>query len=121
MKHFILIMSLLTCSTAANAFWPFTDTPDPILEYKEKITALETEIAAKSIILNHWQIATGSLGIGCSILLIIGTALGAKTRKHYHESSTRRLGGSTPPTSLNGRSPHLGKATEEGVHTTLAA
>ena len=118
MKHLILIICLLCCSTAANAFWPFTSAPDPIPEYKEKIVTLESHLSAQAILLNRWQIASGSLGIGCVLLLIIGTALGAKTRHHYE--SSRRLG-RTPTTPLNGRKPNMAQATEENVHTTLAA
>lgn len=121
MKYLILIC-LLCCSTAANAFWPFTSAPDPIPEYKEKIVALESNLSEQAILLNRWQIASGSLGIGCVILLIIGTALGATTRKH-HDATSRRLGPTpTSPTKLNGRKPHLnGKTGEEDLHSTLAA
>ncbi len=119
---YITLICLLCCSTAANAFWPLTSTPDPIPEYKEKIVALESHLSAQAILLNRWQIASGSLGIGCVILLIIGTALGATTRKH-HDATSPRLG-PTPssPTKLNGRKPHLmGKKGEENVLSTLAA
>ena len=122
MKHLILIICLLCCSTAANAFWPFTSAPDPIPEYKEKIVTLESHLTAQAILLNRWQIASGSLGIGCVLLLIIGTALGATTRKH-HDATSRRLGPTpTSPTKLNGRKPHImGQTDEEHVHSTLAA
>jgi hypothetical protein len=65
MKHLILIICLLCCSPSANAFWPFTSAPDPIPEYKEKIVTLESHLSAQAILLNRWQIASGSLGIGC--------------------------------------------------------
>ena len=123
MKHLILIICLLCCSTAANAFWPFTSAPDPIPEYKEKIITLESHLSAQAILLNRWQIASGSLGIGCVLLLIIGTALVATTRKH-HDATSRRLGQTpTSPTKLNGRKPHIimGQTDEEHVHSTLAA
>ena len=119
MKHLIFIICLLCCSTAANAFWPFTSAPDPIPEYKEKIVTLESHLSAQAILLNRWQIASGSLGVGCVLFLIIGTALGSTTRK-YNDATPRRLG--STPTKLNGRKPHLmGKADEEHVHSTLAA
>lgn len=119
MKHLSLIICLLCCSPSANAFWPFTSTPDPIPDYKKKIVTLETHLSAQAITLNRWQIATGSLAVGCAFLLIIGTALGSKTRNHHHNAtSPRRMG----PTSLNGRKPHImGKESEENVHSTLAA
>jgi hypothetical protein len=86
---------------------------------KRRSSLLENQPVRTSLLLNRWQIASGSLGIGCVILLIIGTALGATTRKHY-DATSRRLG--PTPTKLNGRKPHLmGKTDEEDVHSTLAA
>lgn len=122
MKHLILLMCLLWPFTSVNAGW-FSKTPDPIPEYKEKIIALENKLNAQSITLNRWQIATGSLAVGCAFLLIIGAALGAKTRHHY--DSTRRLGptrSTPPPSTLNGRkSTILGEEAEESNVHSLAA
>ena len=116
MKYLILI--LLLVSPAAHANW-FSWSSDPIPEYKEKITALETQLSAQRQTVNRWQIASGSLGIGCVLLLVIGTALGAKTRHHYH--AARSLG-PTPPPSINGQKSRIvGKKAEENVHSTLAA
>ena len=123
MKHIlILIIGLLLFSPSAHAGW-FSSKPDPLLVMQIKIDGLEHKLAAQHQSLNRWQVATGSLAVGCAFLLIIGTALGSKTRKHWYESFTRRMGGgSTPsPTSLNGRKPNMAQATEENVHTTLAA
>jgi hypothetical protein len=121
MKHIItLIIGLLLFSPSAHAVWPFTSKPDPLLVMQIKIDGLESKLAAQHQSLNRWQLAAGSLAVGCAFLLIIGTALGAKTRKHFHES-TRRMGGSTPPASLNGRKPNMAQAAEENVHTTLAS
>lgn len=123
MKHLILLICLCLPFTTVNAGW-FSKGPDPLVEAKEKITALETQLTAQSIILNRWQITSGSLAVACVLLLIIGAALGSRTRT-YHYDSTRRLGRtpSTPPTStLNGRKPSiLGEEAEENVHSTLAA
>ena len=117
----ILIIGLLLFSPSAQAGW-FSSKPDPLLVMQIKIDGLENKLAAQHQSLNRWQLATGSLAVGCAFILIIGTALGSKTRKHY-ESFTRRMGGgSTPsPTSLNGRKPNMAQAAEENVHTTLAA
>ena len=116
MKYLILI--LLLVSPAAHANW-FSWSSDPIPEYKEKVASLETQLSAQRSTTDHWQIASGSLGIGCVLLLVIGTALGAKTRHHYH--AERRLG-STPPPSINGQKSRIvGKKAEENVHSTLAA
>jgi len=118
MKHLILLILLCLPFTTVNAGW-FSKDPDPLIEAKEKITHLETQLSAQSNTLNRWQVTSGALGIGCLTLLIIGTALGAKTRHHYE--STRRLGRTTP-TPLNGRKPTiLGKTAEDNTHETLAA
>lgn len=123
MKHLIiLIVGLLLFSPTAHAGW-FSSKPDPLLVMQIKIDGLENKLAAQNQSLNRWQIATGSLAVGCAFLLILGTALGSKTRKHFYDTFTRRMGGgSTPsPASLNGRKPHMAQATEENVHTTLAS
>ncbi len=122
MKHLILLICLLLPFTTVNAGW-FSKGPDPLIEAKEKITALENKLTAQSVILNRWQITSGSLALGCVILLIIGAALGSRTRT-YHYESTRRLGPtrSTPPSTLNGRKPSiLDEDAEENLHQTLAA
>jgi hypothetical protein len=119
MKHLILLILLCLPFTTVNAGW-FSKEPDPLVEAKEKITHLETQLSAQSITLNRWQITSGALCCSCLLLLIIGTALGSKTRNHYE--STRRLGRTpTTPPSINGRKPNMAQATEENVHTTLAA
>lgn len=123
MKHLLtLIISLLMFSSSAHAGW-FSSKPDPLLVMQIKIDGLENKLAAQNQSLNRWQIATGSLAVGCAFLLILGTALGSKTRKHFYDTFTRRMGGgSTPsPASLNGRKPHMAQATEENVHATLAS
>ncbi len=116
-----VILTLLLFSTAAQASW-FSKGPDPIPEYKEKITALETKLSDQSHSLNHWEIATGSLCVACVLLFIIGTALGAQTRQNHHESGRM---GPTPPTpapNVNGSKPRIvRKAAEENTHQTLAA
>ena len=119
MKHVLtLTIAVLLLTPNAHASW-FSSGPDPLTEAKDKITVLENQITTQAAMLNRWQLATGSLAVACSILLIIGTALGAKTRKHYYESSSaRRMGGAA---SLNGRKSNLGPATDEEHHATLAA
>lgn len=121
MKHLLtLIIGLLLFSPTAHAGWFSKDT-EVLNEAKERIGVLESRLSAQSITLDNWRIAAGSLAVGCAFLLIIGAALGSKTRKHYY-ASARRMGGSAPSTpSLNGRKPHMGQATETNVHSTLAA
>ena len=83
MKHIlILTIGLLLFSPSAHAGW-FSSKPDPLLVMQIKIDGLENKLAAQHQSLNRWQIAAGSLAVGCAFLLIIGTSLGAKTRKHF--------------------------------------
>ncbi len=123
MKHLILLIFLCLPFTSVDAGW-FSKTPDPLIEAKATIVSLENKLTAQSIILNRWQITSGSLALGCVILLIIGAALGSRTRT-YHYESTRRLGptrSTPPPSTLNGRKPTiLGEDDQDNVHQTLAA
>jgi hypothetical protein len=47
---------------------------------QQKITELESQLKHQHSTTEHWQMVSVSLGAGCLVLLIIGTALGAKTR-----------------------------------------
>jgi hypothetical protein len=47
---------------------------------QRRITELESQLQMQRHTNDHWQMITVSLGIGCVVLLIAGTALGAKTR-----------------------------------------
>lgn len=80
----ILYLTLfgIALTSPLQAGW-FSSTPDPIPEYKDKIIKLESDIKTLHQTLDHWQIIAGSLGVACALLFIVGTALGAKTRKHY--------------------------------------
>jgi hypothetical protein len=101
----ILITVLLLVCTSAQAGW-FSKSPDPTLEYKEKITVLENQLSAQNRALNNWQIATGSLAAVSVLLFVIGTSLGSITRKHY---GTGRMGRNlaTTPASPNGTKPQV--------------
>ena len=116
MKYLILTLLLVSPAAHASWFWP----SDPVPEYRAKITSMETQLSAQRGATNLWQIASGSLAVGCVLLLVIGTALGAKTRTHYHEE--RRMGPTPPLPGTNGRKPHIvGKKAEDNTHDTLAA
>lgn len=80
----ILYLTLLSIvlTSPLQAGW-FNSPPDPIPEYKDKIIKLENEIKTQHQTLDQWQVIAGSLGVACALLFIVGTALGAKTRKHY--------------------------------------
>ncbi|MEY4482593.1 MAG: hypothetical protein RL693_45 [Verrucomicrobiota bacterium] len=124
MKHLsILILCLLLCLPPAQAEW-FSNTA---AQHQEQIVALEGQLSAQGQSLGHWQAAAASLVIGCVLLLIIGTALGAQTRKYYARS--RRMGSNPTPASttptlsvINGRKSSLvGEDLEKDHETSLAA
>ncbi len=124
MKHLILIASLLMLFTPnTHAGW-FFDDPPPNLgpEYRAKIISLEDRISEQHVITTRWEIATGTLAVGCVLLFVIGTALGAKTRQYY--DGTTRMGRTVPtaaPAAPNGTRHHLGEAGPPDRHSTLAA
>ncbi len=126
MKHLILVACLLL-SPAAYAGWFFKDPPPPPPdlgpEYRAKITKLEEQISEQHATTNRWEVATGTLALGCVLLFVIGTALGAKTRQHY--DATRRLGRTIPTTTqsagANGAHHHLGEADAPDRHPSMAA
>jgi len=125
MKHHILLACLLL-SPAAHAGWFFKDPPPPPdlgPEYRSKITKLEEQISEQHATTYRWEVATGTLALGCVLLFVIGTALGAKTRQNY--DATRRLGRTIPtnttPPATNGAHHHLGETDAPDRHPSLAA
>ena len=129
MKYPLIFFCLLCCATtAAQAGWFFDDPPPPPdlgPEYRAKISSLEEQVAEQHATTNRWEVATGTLALGCVLLFVIGTALGAKTRQHH--DATRRMGRSVPnttatvPASANGAHHHLGEAGPPDRHSSLAA
>ncbi|MBB5037544.1 hypothetical protein [Prosthecobacter dejongeii] len=114
MKKMLLLLLLIP--QASQAGW-FDHTSDPVPDYRTKIITLENQVSAQHHTLDLWQIATGSLGIACAFLFILGTALGTTTRKHYVR--TRRMGHLS---SVNGRqSQFMGEATGDDLEAPLAA
>lgn len=114
MKNMLLLLLLIP--PASQAGW-FDHTSDPVPDYRNKIITLENQVSAQHHTLDLWQIATGSLGIACALLFILGTALGATTRKHYVR--TRRMGHLS---SVNGRqSQFMGEAAGGELEAPLAA
>ena len=124
MKHLILITSLLMLFAAnMHAGWFFDDPPlDLGPEYRAKIVSLEDRISEQHAVTTRWEIATGTLAVGCVLLFVIGTALGAKTRQHY--DGTTRMGRTVPattPPAPNGARHHMGEAGQPDRHQKMAA
>lgn len=75
MKHLFTLLTLLWLLTApANAGWFGGD---------ERQRRIETEqqLQQQRQATGYWQITSGILGLTCIILLVVGTAIGAKARK----------------------------------------
>jgi hypothetical protein len=126
MKHLILLTSLLLLFTPnTQAGWFFDDPPPtpPDLgpEYRAKINTLEDRISEQHTVTTRWEVATGTLAVGCVLLFVIGTALGAKTRQHY--DGTTRMGRTVPttPAAPNGARHHMGETGQPDRHPTMAA
>lgn len=118
MKAKLLIL-LLTASLygQAQAGW---FSKDPVPDYKDKILVLEKEIKTQNQTVDRWQFTAASLAIGCALLFITGTALGAKTRKHYDGS--RRMGFRPARSPVNGRKPaFMAQEDEDRMDSALAA
>ena len=117
----LIFICALLYAPFVEAGWFSKDSDLP--QYREKIASMEKQMADQSRSLNRWQIVAGSLAIGSVLALVIGTALGAKTRKNLNHGTGRM--GSTPSTStgLNGRYKprHMGETSEEDDQATLAA
>jgi hypothetical protein len=127
MKRLILLLACLLLSPAAHAGWFFKDPPPPPPdlgpEYRSKISRLEEQMSEQRATTHRWEIAAGTLALGCVLLFVIGTALGAKTRQHH--DATRRLGRTVPPPIIppgaNCAHHHLGETGPPDRHSTLAA
>lgn len=113
-----LLIFLLTASLygQAQAGW---FSKDPVPDYKDKILVLEKEIKTQNQTVDRWQFTAASLAIGCALLFITGTALGAKTRKHYDGSRRMGFSASSP---VNGRKPaFMAQEGEDRMDSALAA
>jgi len=74
----ILFLCLAVMTPSAKADWfDFGN------EHKEKLVQVEHELAAQRQANDTWVAIAGTLAVGCVLLLIIGTALGAKVRRHH--------------------------------------
>lgn len=89
MKRKLLIMLILvgilsmlnSCSKAraSNFFGPSAAEQDT----KQRLSAVEALLTTQRQHTEAWQIISGALGVGCVLVLVIGTALGANTRRQH--------------------------------------
>ena len=86
MKHrFIIKLILLICLAAATPKAK-ADWFDFGKESKQRLTQVEQELTVQRKNTDTWVAVAGALGVGCVLLLVIGTALGAKVRRHATKS-----------------------------------
>ena len=90
MKHFLILILTIGLLTQTHAGWFNKDQPDPTererrIEIQTQLDEASHKVSEQQQSMTHWQIATGSLAIGCVMLLILGAALGAKVRRDGHQ------------------------------------
>jgi hypothetical protein len=91
LKHLIILIlagalalvMMNSCTLAhADIFGPSAGERDA----RQRLSTIETQLTYQRHNTENWQGAAGALAIGSLLLLIIGTALGAKTRRNHHAS-----------------------------------
>jgi hypothetical protein len=82
MKSLILILlgvGVVSLSSCRNAIAPEPD-PDIVRQQQKRVVELESQLDGLRHTNNRWQTTCAMIGVGAVGLLILGTALGAKTR-----------------------------------------
>ena len=85
MNHIPLTKTLLCCLALmfSNLSCQKREAHDPqalIDQHKAELQQLESQIHQQHDRIERWQLISLSLGAGCFVLLVVGAALGAKTR-----------------------------------------
>ncbi len=85
MKSFILplllCLSVLVYLPQAQAGW-FNTTSEEQLHQSQKLQQTENQLLSQRQTTDQWEAIAAFLAVGCVLLFVIGTALGAKTRRH---------------------------------------
>ena len=79
----LLVVVLTTFSTPAQAGWfgwSDYDVEQLKREHQKQLSVTAQQLAVQREALETWELIAGSLAIGGPLLLIIGTALGTRTR-----------------------------------------
>ncbi len=84
-KHLTLLLCLLLSSCSqAKASWFGWDEANwerqRADEARRKLSTLEQQLTVHRQSVHTWELTAGSLAVGAVLLLIIGTALGTRTR-----------------------------------------
>ena len=119
MKNILIFFCAVLFAPFVDAGW-FEVKPDPT---QQKLEQVEAQLMSQQVKAEDATFIACLLGGACLLLLVIGTALGAKTRKIY-DRTTRRMGSTAHPApGLNGRNkPRIvGEVPESDDHSALAA
>ena len=84
-NRFIIKLILFICLAAATPKAQ-ADWFDSGKEQKQRLTKVEQELTVQRKSNDALIVVAGLLGIGCVMLLVIGTALGAAVRRHANKS-----------------------------------
>jgi hypothetical protein len=81
----VLILVMMNSCTKASAsmFGPSAAEQ----EAKQRLSTIETQLTYQRHSKENWAGVAGALALGCVLLLIIGTALGAQTRRNHHHAA----------------------------------
>jgi hypothetical protein len=77
----LLLLSALLLASCARQ--PKTIV-QPDEQARRRVVELEQQLQLQRKTTDRWEFYTGSLGVACLVFLVLGTALGAKTR---HDAS----------------------------------
>jgi hypothetical protein len=83
LKHTLFLLLLAAASPKAQAGWFNNETEK---ELQRELVQTEEQLLQQRKATDQWEIIAGTLGVGCILLFVIGTAIGAKTR---HASSPK--------------------------------
>ena len=83
LKHTLFILFLASACPKAQAGWFSNETEK---ELQKELVQTEEQLLQQRKATDQWEIIAGVLGVGCILLFVFGTAIGAKTR---HASSPK--------------------------------
>jgi ABC-type Fe3+ transport system permease subunit len=79
----LVMMNSCTKVSAASLFGPSASEQDA----KQRLISTETQLNYQRHSTENMAGAAVALGFGCILLLLIGTAMGSKIRRHYSHAS----------------------------------
>jgi hypothetical protein len=76
----LLLTMLLAVTLLSSCEKPPKIIVQPDEEARRRVLELESQLQVQRKATDRWELFTGSLGVACIVALLIGTALGSKTR-----------------------------------------